>query len=82
MQGLGLGLGAGIRDAGVGHIGLLHAAAALAETSCPPCTIRQHLDDVASHLLGLILHVVSCASLQIGIACEPAGEEISSSRWS
>jgi hypothetical protein len=32
--------------------------------------------------LGLILHVVSCASLQIGIACEPAGEEISSSRWS
>jgi hypothetical protein len=49
---------------------LLHAAAALAHTARLSGAISEQLNGIRSNLIGLILHVVSRASLQIGIAGE------------
>ena len=65
-----------ISNPGIRHIRLLHAAAALAHRARLSRAISEHLDGIRSHLMGLILHVVSSAGLKIGIACEATGEKV------
>lgn len=71
-----LGGRAFIRDPGIRHIRLLHAATALPYRAGLSCAVREHLHRIRAHLMGLILHVVSSTGLKISIAREAAGKKV------
>ncbi len=49
-----------VRNSCVGHIGLLHAAAALAKGTCLPRTIGEHLESIGSDLMGFLVMSSGC----------------------